>query len=57
MLENRFNFDATIQIDNTRGSGSAMASARQMLENGDFEYWLEGEVATSVILMLLFGML
>ena len=50
MLDSRFNFEATIQIRNTAGIGANIMSARHMLQNGDFEYWLEGEIATSVIL-------
>lgn len=49
MLDTRFNFDATIELTNASNQ-VITSSARQILQNGHIEYWLEGEVATSVIL-------
>lgn len=48
MLDPSFDFDAEIQLEN---AGIVSASARAMLENGDFIYWMEGPVATSIILV------
>jgi|GEM_PF-1062178 len=48
MLQNGYNFNAVIELKN--GGTTRTASARDMLSNGDFEYWLQGEVATSIIL-------
>src|SRR3989338_5266208 len=47
MLGAQYNFGATIRLT----SGSAVsASARTMLSDGEFEYWLRGSEATSIIL-------
>ncbi len=48
MLSADYNFDAVIELEN--GGNTVTASARDMLANGDFEYWLQGEVATSILL-------
>ncbi len=48
MLQSVYNFDAVIELKN--GGTTLTASARAMLANGDFEYWLQGEVATSILL-------
>ncbi len=48
MLQSGYDFDAEIKLE--QNGNSRTASARQMLTNGDFEYWLKGEVATSIIL-------
>jgi hypothetical protein len=47
MLDNAFNFDAVMEL--TNGS-TQTASARTMLNDNAFTYWLQGSVATSVIL-------
>lgn len=47
MLQGTFDFDAVMELTNEE---TLRASARQMLENGDFEYWTEGPIATGVIL-------
>ncbi len=47
MLDAVYDFDAQMElIDNN----TLTASARTMLSNGDFSYWLKGEVATSILL-------
>ena len=49
MLDARFDFDA--RIDLTNGANPVQsASARQMLQDGRFTYWLRGPIATSIIL-------
>lgn len=47
MLGAGYDFDAGMQL--TNGS-SVSASARTMLQAGAFTYWLQGQVATSIIL-------
>jgi hypothetical protein len=47
MLSTPYNFDA--QIKET-GSSSHTISARTMLTNGSFRYWLQGPIVTAVIL-------
>ncbi len=49
MLDPAFDFDAVIQIANTDGT-TCSASARTMLANGNFTYWAQGPVATTIIL-------
>jgi len=49
MLSSPFNFDASMDITNDAGA-TASASARKMVQDGNFEYWLKGPVLTSVIL-------
>jgi hypothetical protein len=49
MLSGRYDFDAGIDFEFTNGV-TASVSAREMIANGDFTYWLNGDVATSVIL-------
>jgi hypothetical protein len=44
MLDGAYNFDA--QIQTTLGS----ASARTMLTNGSYTYWIQGSIATTIIL-------
>jgi len=47
MLSASFDFDARVQLTN----GSTLnCDARSMLQNNDLSYWLQGSVATSVIL-------
>jgi len=45
MLDSSYNFDAVIDM---AGSQSASVSARQMLADGHFTYWLQGPVVTAV---------
>ncbi len=47
MLAAGYNFDAQIQ---ETGTSSHAISARTMLSNGNFRYWLQGPVVTAVIL-------
>jgi hypothetical protein len=47
MLGTGYNFDATMQLT---GSTIQNASARTMLNAGAFTYWLQGSIATSIIL-------
>ncbi|MBA2355662.1 MAG: hypothetical protein H0V80_13470 [Acidobacteria bacterium] len=47
MLGTPFGFDATMRLT---GRGTVSASARAMLSAGAFTYWLQGDVATSVII-------
>jgi hypothetical protein len=47
MLNAAYNFDGTIQMT---GSSVQTVSARQMLQDGRFRYWLQGPVVTAVIL-------
>lgn len=49
MFSSKFNFDASINLTNDSGI-SKSASARKMLQDGNFEYWLQGQVLTSVII-------
>jgi hypothetical protein len=48
MLAAGFDFDAKISI--VSGGVTKVASARQMLQNGDFTYWTSGPIATTIIL-------
>lgn len=50
MLANAFNFDATIQAT-FAGSAEKTVSARQLLSQDKFSYWLEGDIATSVLIV------
>ncbi|MBU1311294.1 MAG: hypothetical protein KKE30_17365, partial [Gammaproteobacteria bacterium] len=50
MLESRFNFNATIKATFTT-TGVNLVSARAMLEQDKFSYWLEGDVATTVLIV------
>src|SRR5262249_45437618 len=47
MLSAPYNFDAQIQ---EAGTSSHTISARTMLSNGNFRYWLQGPIVTAVIL-------
>ncbi len=47
MIADNFNFDAVMKFSFPE---SKAISAREMLLNGHFEYWLKGPVATTVIL-------
>ncbi|HEX4949115.1 MAG TPA: BACON domain-containing protein [Blastocatellia bacterium] len=48
MLANAYDFDAATAL--TSGSTTVSASARTLLSNDKFEYWLKGSVMTSVII-------
>lgn len=48
MLAANFNFDAVMLLANA--GVTKAASARAMLQNGDFTYWTQGPVATTIIL-------
>jgi len=48
MLDAKFDFDAVIALQS--GSTVKSVSARRMLEQGDFEYWASGPVATTIVL-------
>ncbi|OGL86151.1 hypothetical protein A3I40_03370, partial [Candidatus Uhrbacteria bacterium RIFCSPLOWO2_02_FULL_48_12] len=47
MLGSNFNFDAAMEL--TNGS-TVTASARRMLQDGNFTYWTQGPIATTIIL-------
>ena len=47
MLNSNYNFDGTIRM---AGAATKSISARQILENGHFRYWLKGPIVTAVIL-------
>lgn len=49
MLDSKYNFDAVIKMATT-SSATRSASARNMLESGDYEYWTKGPIATTIIL-------
>lgn len=49
MLDAKYNFDAKIEM--TSGGVTKTASARTMLQNGDYTLWTSGPVATTVILV------
>lgn len=49
MLNVNFDFDAQIKLTFPSGQQFS-ASARDMIANGDFEYWQKGEIVTSIIL-------
>lgn len=48
MLANNFNFDAIMDL--TNGGVTKTASAKTMLQNGDYTYWTSGPIATTIIL-------
>jgi len=48
MLGSQYNFNATMDL--TSGGITKTASARTMLQNGDYTLWTSGPVATTVIL-------
>jgi hypothetical protein len=48
MLDPGFDFDAAIRI--TQGGQTEVASARRMLEAGDFTVWCAGPIATTILL-------
>jgi hypothetical protein len=48
MLDAKFDFESVISLQ--KGSTVKSVSARQMLQDGNFEYWASGPVATTVIL-------
>lgn len=48
MLGSAYDFDAKMELENA--GTTITASARDILTNGDFEYWLQGSVATSILL-------
>ncbi len=48
MLAAGYNFDA--QIETSKDGSTQSASARTMLQNGDFRYWLKGSIVTQIIL-------
>lgn len=50
MLGGNFNFDAEIELRRPASSQISRASARAMLQAGNFTYYLRGPVATSIIL-------
>lgn len=50
MLSNKFNFDARMDFLFDNLSNEQTASARDMLEQGDFEYWTSGPIATTILL-------
>ena len=47
MLNSAYDFDGVMQLTGTR---SPSISARSVLQAGDFRYWLQGPIVTSVIL-------
>ncbi len=47
MLDPKFNFDATMQLAFTSGA-VALASARQMLQDGHYTLWTSGPIAQTV---------
>lgn len=48
MLDAAYDFDAVIQI--AAGDVTCSASARTMLSDGNFTYWTQGPIATTIIL-------
>ena len=50
MLGGGYDFDATIRYINLANDDSMDVSARAMVDSADFTYWLQGDVATSVII-------
>lgn len=48
VLDGSYNFDMTLVA--TSGLTTRQVSAREMLVNGDYEVWLHGDIATTVIL-------
>src|SRR6185437_4980158 len=47
-LDPKFDFDSQIKL--TSGGVTKAASARTMLQNGDYTYWASGPVATTIVL-------
>lgn len=48
LLSSDYDFDAVINI--SKGSVTKIASARSMLQGGNFTYWTQGPIATTLIL-------
>jgi hypothetical protein len=48
MLASNYDFDAVIET--SKDGNTQKVSAREMLQNGDFRYWLKGPIVTQVIL-------
>lgn len=48
MLDPKYNFDAVMEL--TNGEITKKVSARTMLQNGDYEYWTQGPISTTIIL-------
>ncbi len=48
MLQANYDFDAQMELNN--GSTTISASARTMVQNNSFTYWMQGAVATSIII-------
>ena len=48
MLQNNFDFEAAMDLNN--GSNTITTSARTMVQNNAFTYWMQGSVATSVVI-------
>ena len=46
MLDSSYDFDATMYLS---GTVSPSISARSMLQNGSFRYWLQGPIVTAVV--------
>jgi galactose mutarotase-like enzyme len=46
----RFNFKGGEEIETSKDGNTQKVSAREMLQNGDFRYWLKGPIVTQVIL-------
>ncbi len=48
MLASGYDFEAVIET--SKDGNTQKASAREMLQNGDFRYWLKGPIVTQIIL-------
>lgn len=48
MLQNNFDFNAVMELNN--GNSTVTASARTMVQNNAFTYWMQGSIATSVVI-------
>ena len=48
MLQGNFDFEASMELND--GNSIVTASARNMVQNNAFTYWLQGSVATSVVI-------
>lgn len=48
MLQNNFDFEAMMELND--GNSTVTANARSMVQNNAFTYWMQGSVATSVII-------
>ncbi len=48
MLSSKYNFNAELEF--SKDGASQKVNAREMIQNGDFRYWLKGELVTQVIL-------